>query len=1035
MKTKRVNIFQGTSFHTKVVLLTLLAVSFCTRSNFNQTTNDGFDQISSTNGYSFKTYNRATGLPSDYILCIYQDKSGYLWFGTDRGVSRFDGKTFTSLSAGGGLGNNFVMCIYQDKNNSMWFGMHEGGVAKYDGKTFITFTQAEGLIGKTVENIFEDKFGRLYFEVDEGICLYYRNKFSYLPLHRHSRLLTVLNSGSVLIEDSLNFLQIIPTDNNQFKLSKINLPKEAEGFFQPQFEPIGAIVRKNGNICLVGILGYLELSNVESGYPSLATKINGIAIESVTEDHDGSIWCGTQVQGILHLENNKKEIFSCVVKGGIQNRISSAFCDYEGNIWFGTMGSGVQKLLGTHLTLYDTKSGLTTDDVTTIYEDKGHRVWIGTRTGVSVIFNNKLINLENKLPNIKEVRCFTEDMNGALYIGTFRSLYGPATFKQLLGSSSIPWRYISYGISSLHFENKGNEKILWIATYGGGTHRASNRIDTIRIQDGIVSEMIESIVQGNNSVWFLSRNQGASKLINNKFENFAKKNFLQSNCVFSMFEQENDTTWFGTDAGLARVSHQSTKLFSFKDGLKGKIVWAIFPENKQNVQSNLWIVTDKCLNKFVNDTLFSFGGFNIFPSSEASINSVYHHTGSLSLWLATTIGAVKIDLSKARRNMLPPKIQITNAYADTTQFYQSSEYAEKPELQIALLNHQQNDIIITFAGLSFDDEQKVMYSFKLDGTDDNWSEPTEQRSIRYRNLNAGTYTFFVHAFNADGIRSLQPAKISFKITPPFWRTGWFIFFTTILLLSIFIGTIRYYSVRKLNKKIRQLEEEKHLHEERERTRAQIARDLHDDISSTLGSIALYSESFKREIRDLPENQKAVLYRISTLASEAVDRMGDIVWSVAPEHDTFQDMMTRMKNLMVELCSINRIEYEIKTDNLTNDVVLQEETRRNIYLIFKEALNNIIKHAKAKKVTFQLKLYENKFELIIEDDGKGFNDDFTFHSANNSDYENLLNLHHGHGIINMKKRADEIKAILVVESKKGSGSKIKLISTLHIKITK
>jgi len=971
---------------------------------------------------AFKTYNRASGLPSDYILCIYQDKAGYLWFGTDRGASRYDGKTFLSFTAGIGLGNNFVMCIYQDKNNSMWFGMYEGGVTRYDGKTLKTFTSSDGLAGKTVENILEDKFGRLYFEVDNGICLFHQNKFSYLPLHRHSRLLSVLSNGSIMIEDTLSFYQIIPTDDLQFKLSEIKLPVEADGFFVPKFGPLKAIVRKNGNVCLVGIRGYLELSNVESGNPSVASKNNEISIESITEDRDGSIWCGTEYNGILHLEKNKKEFFSCAVKGDIQNRVSSAFSDYEGNLWFGTMGGGVQKLLGTHLTLYDTKSGLTSDDVTTIYEDSSNRVWIGTRTGIAVIVNNKLINLERQLPNIKEVRCFAEDTNGTLYIGTFRSLFGPATFKQLLASSPIPSRYISYGISSLHIENSAKVKTLWISTYGGGTHSESNRIDTIHIQNGIVSEMIESIVPGNNSLWFLSRNSGASKYINNTFQNFSKINGLSSNTIFCAYEENKNTTWFGTDEGLVRLIEKRIRTFSAKDGLVGKNVLAIFSADKKS--NELWTVTDKSLHKYRNDSLYCYGSFTILPSPDASINNLYHRNGSSTLWLATTEGAVKVDLPQARRNLIPPKVEIESAFADTVNFYNTINYSTTYSADsIATLGYLQKDITINFSALSFSDEQKVKYIYKMDGFDDKWSSPTTERKVRYRNLNSGRMIFKVYAINSDGISSAQPAQITFIITPPFWRTGWFIVSSSILFLGILIGSIRYFSTRHLHKKIERLEHEKHLREEREKTRTQISRDLHDDISSTLGSIALYSESFKRQSPDLSEQHKTILERIGSLASEAVDHMGDIIWSVAPEHDTLNEMLIRMKNFTVEFCSINRIEYEINVQELTTDFSLQEEVRRNIYLIFKEALNNIIKHANATKVTIATKYSEGTFEMMIEDNGKGFEENRNNFISKKTFDEEIVCKSHGHGLANMKKRAEEIGAEFTFESLPGHGTKI------------
>lgn len=972
---------------------------------------------------AFKTYNRASGLPSDYIMCIYQDRAGYLWFGTDRGASRFDGKSFVSFNEGDGLGNNFVLRIFQDHSGSMWFCLYEGGVTKYDGKNFHTYNHKNGLIGNTVENITEDKFGRLYFAVDGGISIFYRGQFAFLSLHKQRSLLTALHDGSILIEDSLKLKKIIPTDDHRFQISEVYLQNDVLGIFAP-FGPSKAITRTNGNVCLIGREGFLELSNIESNYPKVKRKLHPISIESITEDSNGVIWCGTESHSILRFEENKTEFFDCVVNKSVQSRISSAFCDNEGNLWFGTMGAGAQKILGPHLTIYNNKGGLTTDDVTTIFEDSNNCIWLGTRTGVSIIVKDNLINLESKLSYAKEVRCFTEDFGGNIYIGTFDPLFGPLTLQQILANQAIKTWDIPYGIASIYIDNK---KSLWASTWGGGTYNyTKGKMKLYKAEDGIASNMIESITPGNNSLWFLSHNNGASKFSGNTFINYSKANGLPSNTIYCVYEEYNNL-WFGTDEGLVRLNGNKSKIFTAKEGLLGKNVLAIFPVDESNKNRNeLWIVTNESLLKYRSDSLFCYGSFAILPSSNASINNVFHRKGSNVLWFATTEGAVKLDLSKAHRNLIPPKIEIESAFADTVKFYNSTKNSySASEYLIPNLGYFQNDVTINFNGLSFSEEHKVKYIYKMEGFDDQWSSQTSERKVRYRNLYSGRMTFKVYAINADGIHSIQPAQITFIITPPFWKTGWFIFTASILFLGIFIGTIRYFSTRHLHKKIESLQNEKRLREEREKTRTQISRDLHDDISSTLGSIALYSESFKRQSLDLSEQHKTILDRISYLASEAVDHMGDIIWSVAPEHDTINGLIIRMKNFIVELCSINKIEYEIDVHELKTDFSLNEDVRRNIYLIFKEAINNVIKHANATKVKLSLTYFNDLFEMTIEDNGNGFEESSNISASKKTLVDKRINKQHGHGLSNMKKRAEEIGANISIESTLEVGTKIKL----------
>ncbi|MCX7874838.1 MAG: hypothetical protein N2321_01585 [Melioribacteraceae bacterium] len=268
----------------------------------------------SSQQHVFKTYNRANGLPSDYIMCTYQDRAGYLWFGTDRGAARYNGKSFLILNASNGLGNNFVLKIFQDRNGSMWFGLHESGVTKYDGKNFYTYNSKNSPLGNSVKNILEDKFGCIYFDVENGIVLLFQEKFSLLKLHNQHRLLSVLQDGTILIEDSLSYKRIIPTDDLEFKTTTVNVPKEVKKIFKPHFGPLGAFVRSNGNVCLFGMTGFIELKNVEGKNPIAVRKLYNISIESVTEDKEGRLWCGTESNGILCFEKDSYQFVKCIVK-------------------------------------------------------------------------------------------------------------------------------------------------------------------------------------------------------------------------------------------------------------------------------------------------------------------------------------------------------------------------------------------------------------------------------------------------------------------------------------------------------------------------------------------------------------------------------------------------------------------------------------------------------------------------------------------------------------------------------------------------
>ena len=208
----------------------------------------------------------------------------------------------------------------------------------------------------------------------------------------------------------------------------------------------------------------------------------------------------------------------------------------------------------------------------------------------------------------------------------------------------------------------------------------------------------------------------------------------------------------------------------------------------------------------------------------------------------------------------------------------------------------------------------------------------------------------------------------------------------------------------------QVVENARLDEEKRSMQLQIARDLHDDVASSLSSIALYAESLKRQLGDVSRQALEMIEKISSLSLDAVDTMGDIVWAIAPEHDTLNDLLFRMKNHAVELCGAKGLRHQITIPEIAVDLSMPAEFRRSIFLFFKEALNNVINHSQAQCVFVAVELRDGTFEMTIKDDGIGFST------------EGVIR---GHGLRNMEERAKEIRAKYSLVSKPGRGTELRL----------
>ena len=211
-----------------------------------------------------------------------------------------------------------------------------------------------------------------------------------------------------------------------------------------------------------------------------------------------------------------------------------------------------------------------------------------------------------------------------------------------------------------------------------------------------------------------------------------------------------------------------------------------------------------------------------------------------------------------------------------------------------------------------------------------------------------------------------------------------------------------------------------LDEEKRRLQVRIARDLHDDVASSLSSIALYAENLKQQLGTVTNRALEIIEKIATLSLDAVDTMGDIVWSIAPEHDTLNDLLARMRNLALELCTAKGIRHEIKIAEQGGAYNVPVEVRRSVYLIFKEALNNVLNHSEARFVSIKVQMKNGAIEMEIKDDGIGFQ------TRGNHIDETTRG---GHGLRNMEKRAKEIHARLDVVSKEGAGTTVTFLKKM------
>ncbi len=321
------------------------------------------------------------------------------------------------------------------------------------------------------------------------------------------------------------------------------------------------------------------------------------------------------------------------------------------------------------------------------------------------------------------------------------------------------------------------------------------------------------------------------------------------------------------------------------------------------------------------------------------------------------------------------------------------------EISNLTLGPSQSNIQIDFVALGFAMGEALRYQYKLEGADRDWSPPTDQRTINYASLSPGTYRFLVQAVTDQGVASQSPAQITFRILPPIWLQWWFL-----TLVAIFIGLVIYsthhYRVARLI--------------ELERVRTRIASDLHDDIGSNLSVIAGLSDVLRRQAERADSPTDARLSLIAAVSQRSLEAISDIVWAVNPKKDHLLDLTQRLRLFADEALFAHNIEFEFSAPHLASDRRIGAETRREVFLIFKEAVNNIVRHSGCAKAEATLQVDHKTLVLLISDDGRGFD-------------PTLARV--GEGLASMWRRAEKIDGEIEVVSKPGNGATVLLKAPL------
>ncbi|MFZ4620805.1 MAG: ligand-binding sensor domain-containing protein, partial [Bacteroidota bacterium] len=718
--------------------------------------------------------------------------------------------------------------------------------------------------------------------------------------------------------------------------------------------------------------------------PADPNSISHNFIWSIFEDRTGIIWLGTDVgvnkldpnaAKFLHYKSDPFNPYSLT-----NNEVTAIFRDHTGTLWIGTRNGlnrfdeRTDRFIHYHFE-QNRPSSISSNYIRSINEDRKGTLWIGTNGGGLNMYvrssdsfrNMRTGHIPSSISSNDIIRIY-EDSSGILWLATLAGLnkYDPEknTVKYFVKNNSDPNSLSHDYVYTITETHDGN---LWLGTLGGGLNRFDKRTEQFT---SFQENPADTSSLSNNNVWcihedrsgdlWIGTNNGLNKFnrSNNTFTHFEEKNGLVNNVIYGILEDAKGFLWLSSNKGLSRFDRRTgtVRNYTASDGL----------------QSNQFGGNDHFKDTKGYMYFGGINGFNIFYPDSIKDNPYIPPIVITDFQIFNRSVGVGGDS--------PFKRSITSTSSIT-------------------LSHDQNVFSFEFAALHFASPGSNTYAYKMEGFDKEWIRSGTRRYVTYTNLDPGKYLFMVMGSNNDGIWNTQGTSIEIIISPPFWKTWWFISVMILAGLS-FAASIIFFRIRHLLTI--------------ERLRLKIASDLHDDIGTRLTEISMLSDIVYHDGSSDQAVFKDSVRNIGGIARELIENMSDIVWLINPKRDSLYELFLKLKDGYEEILSHRQILLHINNLNSMESISLPMEHRKNIYLIFKEAINNALKHSTCTEISINTEVNGRMLMITLYDNGQGF--DINKRST-------------GNGLDNMQLRAQAIGGSVRIQSTTETGSMIKFTGSI------
>jgi signal transduction histidine kinase/ligand-binding sensor domain-containing protein len=977
-------------------------------------------------------YTTADGLPSNSVYCLVRDSRGFMWFCTSEGLSRYDGYGFTNYGVDQGLPDDGVIHFLETRDGEYWVAT-ASGISRFLPGISLETDQTGGKSRRFFDvyrlepneyfnrwplQLAEAPDGRIWCLTTDGLYRLDRTRKQFEAIETGAlsgyTSLFQERDGSLWLGDVAALYRRLPDGRKELYHKAEGLPVSQDGLVG-----VHAILRDrderlwiatSNGLCRMSAHPAPGKASVERVY----TRRDGLTddvVVSLFQSRDGTIWVATQYglsRFVPGLGKTADRFRSYTPRRGLDlPGVDANFAhfaeDNRNNLWIG--GFGAKRLALSGFTVYTVEDGLATNNVQSLFEDREGRLI--AVTGYPWTFN--VFNSERFLPIVPRVpkdiiranwghwQIQFQDHAGAWWVPAGKQ--GLCRYPRVRHiedlAHTLPEKVFTerdglpgWGYACALFEDSRGD--VWISTRAPNSlvrwSRADGLIHNFRPAQGGMQVWKAFAEDRAGNVWISLSIHHVTRYREGRFEVFTPAEGLPEGEVTSLFLDHAGRLWLGSSrGGLARVDDPTAvrprfSVYTTRSGLASNSILCITEDAWGRIYA-----AGRGIDRLDPET----GRVRHFGEADGLRFSTPPQVAYRDRYGALWFGATR--LMPTQEEPPPPAIRITRLRVRGVE-RPISEMGES-RIEGLRLRPTENQVQVEFGSLNFEVGETIRYQYKLEGTERDWAPPADSHSVNYAVLSPGSYRFLVRAVNTEGVASPAPASLEFTILPPFWLRWWFWTAAVIALALAAVSAHRYRLRHALAL---------------ERVRTRIATDLHDDIGSSLTQIAILSEVVRRHMETDAAQAAPPLLRIADISRELVDSMSDIVWAINPRRDHLGDLTYRMRRFASDILPARNIEFDFQVPAAAEDTALGAEVRRQVFLVFKECVNNIVRHSGCRRAEFGLKVQQHRLLLWVHDDGKGLS---------------VPGNGHGHGLASMEQRIRSLGGEWKISSEPGHGTAV------------